>query len=54
MLRMAIKPSALCALLALTVWCGMPAEPTSAAAPAAPSYQIAFASMGPILSLIHI
>lgn len=44
----AIEPSTLCALLALTVWCGMRSEPTSAAAPAAPTYEIAFASLGPI------
>jgi TolB protein len=38
----------LVALLAATLWCGMRAEPVSAATPDAPSYQIAFASFGPI------
>ena len=43
-----IEPATLFAMLALTVWCGMRSEPTSAAAPAAPTYEIAFSSLGPI------
>ena len=47
-IRVAIDPSLLVGLLALIVWCGMRSEPTSAAAQAAPIYEIAFASFGPI------
>ena len=43
-----IEPATLLAMLALTVWCGMRSEPTSAAAPGAPTYEIAFASFSPI------
>lgn len=43
-----IDPATLFAMLALTVWCGMRSEPTSAAAPGAPTYEIAFSSLGPI------
>ena len=38
----------LTALVALIAWYGLRSEPTSATEPAAPSYEIAFASMGPI------
>ncbi len=42
------KTFTLFAFLALTVWCGTLFEPTSAAGPAAPIYEIAFSSLGPI------
>ena len=42
------KTFALFAFLALTVWCGTLSKPTSAAGPAAPIYEIAFSSLGPI------
>lgn len=44
----------LLAFLAVTVWCGTSFEPASAAGPAAPIYEIAFSSVGPINSDVFI